>query len=501
MAEYPNFKHGTRGEINAEGLSLNSIGKNRQAIVYIGTAPVHQVEGGAKNVNRPILARDISEARKYLGYSDDWASYTLCEAMHVHFEMKGVGPLIFINVLDPATHRKQTGGTATLTPENGRLKIVNAEDAILDTLTLTRDETTLTKGTHYTASYDFAKKIINIEEVTSGSLGTDALTITWSKVDPSAVTEAQVIGTTDTYGMNTGIYAVENVYNATGFIPAFLLAPGFSSIPAVHNAMYQNSQKIGGHWNAWMFTDMPIVDSQGTPITLATAPTWKNANGYNKDNESVFFPLVKGTDGKTYHISVLNAANFQELLIQNSGIPYMTASNTECSIIQDLYFSENVTGRVYSDNIINRCLNANGINSAAYVGGRWVIWGMFAGSYSQDNATTINVFDTCLMMLYYLTNDFQHRRNIDIDKPMPINTVKSIVAEEQARVDALLGIGALTYGKVRLDGSKEARADVYQGDFRILFNVTNTPLAKSLTGVATWTADGFEVYFAAMDAA
>ena len=127
MAEYPNFKHGTRGEINAEGLSLNSIGKNRQAIVYIGTAPVHQVEGGAKNVNRPILARDISEARKYLGYSDDWASYTLCEAMHVHFEMKGVGPLIFINVLDPATHRKQTGGTATLTEHDRSTSVDEVE--------------------------------------------------------------------------------------------------------------------------------------------------------------------------------------------------------------------------------------------------------------------------------------------------------------------------------------------------------------------------------------
>ena len=499
MAEYPNFKHGTRGEIIADGLSLTGRGKTKQAIVYIGTAPVHQVEGGDKNVNVPILVNNIADARKYLGYSDDWASYTLCEAMKVHFDMNGVGPLVFINVLDPAIHRKGTGGSATLTPDNGRVKIVNAEDAILDTLVVTRDGTTLVKGTNYTASYDFTKKVINIVEVTSGSLGTDPLSITWAKVDPSMVTEAQVIGATDTYGLNTGIYAVRNVYNVTGYIPAFLLAPGFSSIPGIHNAMYVNSQNIGGHWNAWMFVDMPIMDTLGNPITLANAPTWKESNNYNRDNESVFFPLAKGTDGKTYHISVLNAANFQALLIQNDGIPYMTGSNTTCSIIQDLYFSESVTGRVYSDDIINRCLNANGINSAAYVGGRWAIWGMFAGSYNQVDATSINVFDTCLMMLYYLTNDFQHRRNIDIDKPMPINQLKSIVAEEQARVDALLGIGALTYGKVQLDATKEARADVYQGDFRILFNVTNTPLAKSLTAIANWTADGFEVYFAAMD--
>ncbi|MBQ6257927.1 MAG: hypothetical protein IJJ60_15145 [Clostridia bacterium] len=497
MAEYPDFKHGTYGEVIADGLGISGNGKTKQAIVYIGTAPVNQVEGGAKNVNKPILLKNIADAKKYLGYSDDWAKYTLCEAMHVHFELNGVGPLVFINVLDPAVHIAATGGSATLTPVNGRVTVANAEDAILDSLAITGK----TKGTHYTAVYDYTKKAIIISEKTSGALGTSALSITWSKVDPAAVTEADLIGTTDDYGLNTGIFAVRNVYNATGYIPSFLLAPGFSNIPNVHNALYVNSQKIGGHWNAWMFVDMPILDTSGNAITLANAPTWKVSNGYNKDNESVFFPLAKGTDGKTYHLSVLNAANFQALLYQNNGVPYMTGSNTTCAIIQDLYFSENVTGRVYTDDIINRCLNANGINSAAYVGGRWVIWGMFAGSYNQDDATTINVNDTCLMMLYYLTNDFQHRRNVDIDKPMPINDLKTMVAEEQSRVDALLGIGALTYGKVQLDASKEARADVYSGDFRILFNVTNTPLAKSLTAIANWTADGYEVYFAAMDAA
>lgn len=499
MAEYPDFKHGTRGEIRADGISLSRRGESKMAFVYVGTAPVHLVEGGASNVNVPILVNNMADARKYLGYSDDWASYTLCEAMHVHFDIKNVGPVVFINVLDPTVHISAASGSATLTPSNGAVKIVSAEDAVLDSLVVRSNGVALVKGTDYTVSYDFNKKVINITEKTKGSLGSTALTITWTRVDPSAVTEANVIGSTDDYGLNTGIYAIKNVYNVTGYIPAYLLAPGFASIPNIHNALFVNSQQISKHWNAYMFVDMPILTTQGADITIQTACDWKEANNYNRDNEDVFFPLVKGTDGKTYHLSVLYAANFQELLIKNDGVPYMSGSNTECSIIQDLYFSENVAGRVYDDEVINRCLNANGINSAAYVGGRWALWGMFAGSYNQTTGDTINVNDTCLMMLYYLTNDFQHRRNINIDKPMPVNDLKSIVAEEQTRVDALLGIGALTYGKVQLDASKEARSDVYSGDFRILFNVTNTPLAKSLTGIANWTADGFEVYFAAME--
>lgn len=501
MAEYPDFKHGTRAEIDASGVPISENGDSLQAIVYIGTAPVHLVEGGAKNVNRPILVRDMSEAKKYLGYSDDWANYTMCEGMQAHFNQNGVGPLVFINVLDPTSHLAATGGTASLIPEKGKVTVVNAEDAVLDSLVVKRSSTIFVKGTDYTAVYDFTKRAIIITEKVKGGLGTTALTITWDKVDPSAVSTSDVIGSTDGYGSNTGIYAVKNVYNVTGYIPAFLVAPGFSSIPAVHDALFENSREISKHWNAWMFVDMPILDTSGNAITLANAPSWKVANGYNKDNESVFFPIVKGVDGKHYHLSVLNAANFQALLIQNGGVPYMSGSNTPCPIIEDLYFGENVTGNVYDDEIINRCLNANGINSAAFVSGQWVIWGMFAASYNADEGTSANVNDTCLMMLFYLTNDFQHRRNGDIDQPMRVNDLLTIVSEEQTRVDALVGIGALTYGLVKLDASMEARSDVYSGDFRILFDVTNTPLAKSVTAVARLVEDGYEVYFEAMEAA
>ena len=498
MAEYPNFKHGTRGEIRADGIAFADNGSGKQAIVYIGTAPVHLVEGGAKNVNRPMLIKDISDAKRYMGYSDNWADYTLCEAMHAHFDINGVGPLVFINVLDPAKHKADQAQTASLTPVNGVVRMVNAENIVLDSIAVKAGEKQLEKGTDFEVRYNYSRKVMEISEKAIGALGTEALTITYDTIDPAKVADEDVIGSTDGYGLNTGIYAVKSVYTATGCIPAFMLAPGFSSVKAIHDEMLKNSEQISGHWNAWVFADMPLTDAEGNALTLQNAATWKKSNGYTADNESVFFPMVKGTDGRKYHISVLNAANFQTLLIQNSGIPYMTGSNTDCPMIEDLYFGEDMTGRVIDDEVINRTLNANGINSAAYVGGRWAIWGMFAASYNQEDATLVNVNDTCLMMLQYLTNDFQHRRNKDVDKPLQANDLKAMVAEEQTRVDALLGIGALTYGKVALDVSEEAKADVYTGDYRVIFNVTNTPLSKSLTAVANWTDDGFAVHFAAL---
>ena len=487
MADY---LHGAYGTIQSVGTKVAIKGQN--AIVYVGTAPVHTVAGGAANVNRPILVTNIAEARKHFGYSDEWDKYTLCEAMHAHLENKAVGPLVLINVLDPAVHKAAEDGTANLTPENGRVTIANAGDIILDSVTVTGKE----KGTDYTIQYDFKKQMLTIAEITSGGLGTEALTIKYKSVDATAVDADDVIGASDGAGLNTGLFATKNVYQETGFIPSFLLAPGFSSIPAVHSAMIHNSQKVNSHWDVYVMADIPIVDDQSEKVTLANAATWKNANGYNKSNETVYFPLAKGTDDKIYHLSVLAAANFQELLVAQDGIPYKTASNTECAIIGNLYMGEDSAGRVFDDALINSQLNKNGIASAAYVGGRWAIWGCHSADYTQEDGDQINVSETNRMMLYYISNDFQHRRTRNVDKPLTANDIKTIVAEEQTRLDALVKIGALTYGVVHLNAEADDSSDIMNGDYSFTFNVTTTPLAKSLTAIVNWTDEGFVTYFA-----
>lgn len=488
------YLHGAYGQTQAAGNRVAA--KCQNVMVLVGTAPVHTVVDGASNVNKPILVHDIAEARRYFGYSESWEDYTLCEAMHMFLENKAVGPLVLINVLDPEKHKGEAG-TVSLTPSNGMITIAAADNIVLDSVKVGD----LALNTDYVMSYNYQKKNIIIKEVLPGGLGDAAIEITYNTVDASAVTENDVIGSTDGNGLNTGLYAVKNVYQLTGFIPSFLLAPGFSSIPAVHAAMYTNSQKINSHWDAWMFVDLPIVDSEGAAITLDSAHTWRKANGYTKENETVCFPMIKGTDGKLYHMSVVRAANFAELLLNNDGIPYHTASNTAAPVIGNLWLGEENKGRVYDDEMINKKLCRNGISSAAYIGGRWVMWGAHAADYDTENKNEINVSETTRMMLFHISNDFQHRRHYDVDKPLSANDVASIVADEQARLDALVKIGALTYGIASLNADEIARSDMLNGDYVFTFNVTTTPLAKSLTAIVNWVDDGYTTYFAAYDSA
>lgn len=124
-----------------------------------------------------------------------------------------------------------------------------------------------------------------------------------------------------------------------------------------------------------------------------------------------------------------------------------------------------------------------------------MIWGAHSADYDVDNADHINVAETARMMLYYIGNDFQARRALDVDKPLSMNMIQSIVSEEQARLDALVKIGALTYGKVDVEANAVPNSDIANGDLTFVFNITTTPLAKSLTAVVQWTDAGLSMYY------
>ena len=69
--------------------------------VVIRTAPVHLLADPAAAINKPLLVYSKAEAIAAVGYSDDFASFTLCEAISASFAVVNVAPLVLINVLDP----------------------------------------------------------------------------------------------------------------------------------------------------------------------------------------------------------------------------------------------------------------------------------------------------------------------------------------------------------------------------------------------------------------
>ncbi len=120
--------------------------------VVVGTAPVNMLENPAAAVNTPLLVKNYEEAVGAVGYSPDFEAYTLSESISVNFTVVGTGPMVFINVLDPAKHSADFEET-TLEVADG-VAVLNVTGVLLDKLTVKTDGGTLQRDVDYTTLWN-----------------------------------------------------------------------------------------------------------------------------------------------------------------------------------------------------------------------------------------------------------------------------------------------------------------------------------------------------------
>ncbi|WP_202905420.1 phage tail sheath subtilisin-like domain-containing protein, partial [Clostridium botulinum] len=236
----------------------------------------------------------------------------------------------------------------------------------------------------------------------------DILSITYKVIDTSAIVESDIIGTYDEKTESrTGIMAIEDVYEDLNVVPTIITAPGFNENSKVRQALVSSTKQISDKWEATAFTD---IDSKSIS-NIDEAIKWKKTNGYNSNEEKLFWP--KGVmGGKEIYLSILAIVAKMQTDVKYNNIPYQTPSNKQIDI----------TGIIAKESIIkfsqNRAneLNASGITTAIYNGGRYVLWGPHMANY-EDGVTSKpdEIFDTNVFMNKYLLNDFQLRNTGIVD--------------------------------------------------------------------------------------
>lgn len=220
------YKHGSYGEIGD-----SKVASTTQADVvaaYIGTAPVNLIRGYADMdlVNMPIKLTDMGDAQSKLGYAQNWADFTLCEAFAQHFDntVGNVGPIYVVNVLDPDVHKDAEKTTKTLTFKNNRTEF-ESSDIILDTFAIADKA----EGVDYSLSYNFTKGTVVVQLL--NDLESDSLECTYNTVDTSAVESDDIIGQETADGQYTGLHAMSLLYQYHNAVLNILAAPGWSHIP------------------------------------------------------------------------------------------------------------------------------------------------------------------------------------------------------------------------------------------------------------------------------
>lgn len=484
------YKHGAYGEITD---SIITAAKQSDVVAaYIGTAPVNLVRGYAEAnlVNMPIKVANMSDAQSKLGYSADWNGFTLCEAFAEHFDnsVGNVGPIYVVNVLDPDVHKKAEKTTKELSFTNQRAEF-ESSDIILDTFAIADK----TEGVDYALEYNFGKGTVVVKllkEVTG------AVTCSYNTVDPTAVKAADIIGEATDNGEYTGLHAMKLLYQYHNAVLNMLAAPGWSHIPEVYKAMVSTVQKLNGHWDGFVNADIPLEDEDGNAIdSIAKALEWKTENGYTSERSKVYWPQVKDSTGRVFHLSTVGQATMLRVDQENNAVPFESPSNKEIQATVQ-YFGETSKNKGF-DQQTGNSLNEKGVTTAVFWGGRWVLWGPHTAAYNYiGDMDARAIFDVNIRMLMHITNSFQLDHGTEIDSPMTPQDKDAILNFEKQKLDTLVGIGALIgTPSVEFVESANPVSDMMNGDFVWDFSATPTPPFKSGTARVCYTDEGFAAFF------
>lgn len=485
-----NYKHGTYGEFAKSVTTIAA--ESATTVVYVGTAPVHLVRGyaAAGLVNKPVLLTSFADVRAKMGYSPNWGIFSLCEAFAVHFDnaVGNSGPIVVVNVLDPATHKKSSVTTKALTFTNGRA-VLESDTIILDTLVLADK----VEGVDFTIDYDFEASRVIINSV--GEKITGSVNATYSEIDTAGITAETIIGEATDDGIYSGLGAVELIYQSLGLIPNVIAAPGWSETPAVYEAMLSAGTKINGHWDAFVVADIPLTDGEEAVDTISKAVAWADENGYANERSKACWPQAVSTSGEIYHASTLCAWRMQIVDASHDGIPMESPSNKPIPVSMQ-YFGEGSSNRGFDQSRGNQ-LNENGITTVVYFGGQWVLWGGHTAAYKHGEVADNRViFDNNVRMMMHVTNQFQKDWATTIDAPMTLAMAETIKQREQEKADALAAVGALV-GKpvVTFSPAANAESSLVEGNFIWDFAGTPTPQLKSATMRVAYTTAGFASYY------
>ena len=455
--------------------------------VYVGTLPVNLIRGfeNLDIVNYPVKLSNLINAQQTVGYSDNWESFSLCEAVYAHFNnSKGnIGPIYVINVLNPAEHKKEEKTTVQLAFNNGKASI-KSDTIILDTLALEEKA----EGVDFAIDYNFTKGMVMISSI--GEKITGNVTASYEEVDASMITSEDIIGGVTANGEYSGLGVIALLYQEHFAVCNLIGAPGWSDIPEVYAAMISAGTQINGHWDAFVCADIPLSNE-----TIEEVLDWKDENGYTHERSKVFWPMAKDNLGKIYHLSTLAIAEFMRADLLHDSIPMETCGNKEIPVAGQ-YFGADSTNRGF-DQVQSKELTAKGVSTCVFWGGNWVLWGDHTAAYTYGaDIDPRCIFDVSMRMLFHITNGFQREWGTEIDKPFTKQLRDRIINKEQEKLDAYVAIGALI-GKpeVLFLESNNSTTDMMNGDFRWDIPVTPTPPLKSATVYVAYTDAGFNAYF------
>lgn len=441
-------------------------------IVAFGTSPVNQLDDPSSALNKPIIAYTYSEAVEKIGYSPNFSKYTLSEVIKVVFGIYGVAPVVFINVLDPAEHKKEVKDESVLL--SGGKGVLAVDGVLYDTVTLKtvgENPETLTVDVDYVLALNDDGFTV-ITPISGGKITPEmtGLVASYTHLDPDAVTKDDIIGGVDiNTKKNTGLELLADVYPRFRLVPGQVIAPGFSSDSEVGQLMAAKSALISEMFKAEALTDAPT--DRSVISDYSAVPEWKTKNNQLAANQTVCWPMVKLGDN-IYHQSTHLAAATCLLDNANGDIPARSPSNI--TLQMDSAVLADGT-EVWLDNPQANYLNGQGIVTTLNFNG-WVSWGNRSAIY-PNSTDPKDAFRAGRRMFNWVSNTLILSHWSKIDNPANRRLIDSVVDSANIWFNGLTASQYLAGGEVTFEQSENPTTSLMDGITK--FHVKFTPYSPA----------------------
>lgn len=431
--------------------------------VVFGSAPLHLTTDGQDKINVPILVNTYEEAVAALGYSNDWATYDICEHMDAAFVEFGVSPVVYVPINDP-TNNATPFAPAPFVLVNGQ---VDTEQELIGWTIVVKDSAgtvTYEEGTDYLLSLSEDNTWI-VTRITDGAIASDTATIEVSGEVPSteAVDPADVIGGIDvSTGLRTGLEVIEDVFQKTGLVPGVIICPKWSKDATVAAAMEAKCESINGCFACTCLIDVDTAVVKHAADVL----DWKNTN-------NIVFPRQELLFGKPALLSdtaspkVFNFASQQGPLLQwtdayrGNGLPYCSPSNKNLKMNALL---RDDLSELPMHLLDANMLNGQGVITALNFVGGWRSWGNRTAAYPA-NSDVKDMFIPVRRMFDYIGNTIVLTIWQKVDEPGNRRLIDSVVNSLQLWLDGLSNQEALLGARIEFRQDENPTTELLNGHY------------------------------------
>ena len=465
------YKHGIYVQEEPTKLVAPVLCKFPQLV--FGVAPINLVEDPYSVTNKPLVILSMDDAKSKLGYSKNIKDYTLCQSMDASFKYFAVAPVIMINVLDPSKHKSEVEAS-DYTIVNKQAKIP-VEGLLLDKLVV-KDSSSGTPGTDlvadedYLASFDDDGNVIITVLSTGSAASATKINVAGTKIDPSKVTNIDIIGGQDIEtGNDTGIELIRRIFPTTGYVPGIVLAPKYSKDPAVAAAIASKLEKVNGCFTLEALVDLDCSDVGAK--TYDDVKEKKEEAGLASPHIEPVWPMVK-INGKAYYYSAIFGAMITTNDYNNGNIPSLSASNKPLPIDAICLDNEENT-EVFLDQEYANIVNAAGVVTAINMKG-FRSWGNNTAYFSEEINTPelvaqgkgVDPKDRWFNVRRFFSwwgNSFILNFIDRVDDLTNIRLIESVVDEENIRGNSLTAQGHCAGAVISYNEDDNPISNILQG--------------------------------------